>query len=156
MPPRSIPDWVLETLSALTLVASGAEIALRWNTLPTRIPTHFDAFGNPNGWGTKNSLLILLGATAVVAALLTAAETHQRLINIPVQIDRESPEVRRVLRSMVILMKAVLLAGFFWITDTTIRIATGTATSMGRAFLPLFLGAVFVPIICYTVKLKRF
>jgi hypothetical protein len=35
------------------------------------------------------------------------------------------------------------------------RTAMGEADGLGRAFLPVFLGGTFVPIIYYVVRLKR-
>ena len=76
-------------------------------------------------------LLVLIGITITVAILLTVAESYQRLINIPMRVDRDSPEVRRLLRSMVIAMKAVITVSFFWIADLTMRTAMGEASGLG-------------------------
>lgn len=154
-PRRSAIDWFFECVSATALVAAIADVASHWRALPERIPTHFGAAGNPNGWGGKDTLLLLLGATVAMAIVLTVAESYQRLINIPLGVDRDSPAVRRLLRSMVIVMKAVITVAFVWVSDLTMRTAMGEADGLGRAFLPVFLGGTFVPIIYYVVRLKR-
>jgi di/tricarboxylate transporter len=153
--PRSTLDWILEFVSAVALVAAAADVAMHWNMLPDRIPTHFGISGDPNGWGGKNMILVLLAVTLVMAITLTVAENYQRLINIPISMDRESPQVRRLLRSMVIVLKAVITLIFVWIVDLTMRTAMGEANGLGPAFLPVFLGATFVPMVYYLVKLKR-
>ena len=155
MPKRSGLDWLLEAVSAAAVVAASVKIAARWNTLPAKIPTHFAIDGQANGWGGRNSLLVLLGSTVVMFALLTIAERYQRLVNIPVKVDREAPEVKRLIRSLAIVIKAVLSAGFFWITHVTIGIAMRERTEMGGVFLPLFLAAVLLPVIYYTARLKK-
>jgi uncharacterized membrane protein len=154
-PRRSGVDWLLEAIGAASVAAAAAEIALRWNALPAKIPTHFGIDGQPNGWGGRNSLLVLLASTIVMFTLLSLAEKYQRLVNIPVKVDREAPEVKRLIRSLAIVIKAVLAAGFFWITHVTIGIATGNRIAMGRVFLPVFLAAVFVPVVYYSVRLKK-
>jgi uncharacterized membrane protein len=154
-PKRSGVDWLLEGIAAASVVAAAAEIVMRWNALPARIPTHFGMSGQANGWGGRNSLLVLLASTIVMFALLTAAEKYQRLVNIPVKVDRESPQVKRLIRSLAIAMKAVLSAGFFWITHVTVGIAMGERAAMGQVFLPVFLGAVSAPIVYYSVRLKK-
>jgi type IV secretory pathway VirB6-like protein len=154
-PKRSGVDWLLEGIAAAALVAAAWELAMRWNALPARIPTHFGIGGHANGWGGRNSLLTLLGATVAMFALLTAAEKYQRLVNIPIKVDREAPGVKRLIRSLAIAIKAVLSAGFFWITHVTIGIAMGERTAMGPVFLPLFLAAVLVPVFYYTARLKK-
>ena len=152
---RSAVDWFYEGVSAVALAGAIADVAMHWSILPQRIPVHFGAAGNPNGWGDKNMLLVHLATTVGVAILLTVAESYQRLINIPIGVDRDSPEVRRLLRSMVIVMKAAITVSFVWIMDLTIRTAVGEAHGLGRAFLPVFLGGIFAPMIFYIVKLKR-
>ncbi len=155
MPKRSLVDWLLEIVGAAAVIAAGAEIAMRWSALPAKIPTHFGINGQANGWGGRDSLLVLLASTVVMFALLTAAGKYQRLVNIPVKVDREAPEVKRVIRSLTIVIKAVLSAGFFGITNATIGIAMGERTAMGRFFLPVFLAAVAAPVIYYSVRLKK-
>lgn len=155
MPKRSGADWLLEGIAAAAVIAASAEIAMQWNALPARIPVHFGIHGEANGWGGRNSLLMLLGATVVMFVLLTIAETHQRLVNIPVRVNRDAPEAKRLIRSLAIAVKAVLSAGFFRISHVTIAIALGERSAMGSVFLPVFLIAVFVPGVYYTVRLKK-
>jgi uncharacterized membrane protein len=152
---RSTFDWFLEGLSGAALLAAIGDVALHWSILPQRIPTHFDAAGNPNGWGGKSMLLFLLATTVAVAIVLTAAEKYQRLINIPMSVDRDSPQARHLLRSMMIALKAVIVLIFFWIVDVTMRTALGEARGLGRAFLPLFLAGLLLPLVYYLTKLSR-
>lgn len=152
---RSIFDWVLEGVSAVALAAAGVDVAIGWNRMPSRIPVHFGAAGSPNAWGDRTMLLYLLAATVAMAVVLTIAESYQRLINIPMKVDRESPEVRRLLRSLVIAMKAVITVSSVWIIDLTMRTALGEANGLGRAFVPVFLAAVIAPIVYYLGRLAR-
>jgi uncharacterized membrane protein len=152
---RSALDWVFEIVSAGALLLAIGDVAMHWSMLPERIPIHFGAAGDPNGWGSKSMLLLLLATTVTMAILLTVAESRQRLINIPMNLDRDSPKVRRLLRSMVIVMKAVITVAFAWIVDLTMRTAVGEANGLGREFMPLFLGGVILPIVYYLVKLFR-
>jgi hypothetical protein len=152
---RSISDWALEGVSAVALVAACGDVAMHWSLLPARIPIHFGVAGSPNEWGDRTMLLLLLAATIVMAVVLTVAESYQRLINIPMKVDRESPEVRRLLRSLVIAMKAVITVSSVWIIDLTMRTAVGEANGLGWAFLPVFIAAVIAPIVYYLVRLVR-
>ncbi len=152
---RSALDWFFEGASVAALLASTWDLQNHWEALPARIATHFDARGHPNGFGGKDSLLFLYGITIAVAVGLTIAERYQRLINIPLRVDRESPAVRRLLRSMAIVLKAVILITFGWIAHVTMKTALGEASGLGRAFLPLFIGGTLAPVVYYIVKLKR-
>ncbi len=149
MQARSVVDWIGEGIAGVAIAFATGEVAVRWSSLPARIPTHFDASGQVNGWGGKEMLLLLVGSTILIGILLTVAETNQRLINIPISVDRESPEVRQILRSMVIAMKAVISLSFAWIVDGTIR-----GSGLGRAFLPVFLTTTLAPVIYFLLKLR--
>lgn len=151
---RSALDLVFEVASAVALLAAIADVGMHWSVLPDRIPVHFGAAGNPNAWGGKSMLLWLLATTVAMAILLTVAESYQRLINIPMNVDRDSPAVRRLLRSMVIAMKAAITVSFLWIVDSTMKTAVGAADGLGRAFLPVFAGAIGVPVVYCLVKLN--
>lgn len=152
---RSTLDWMLEGVSGLAVAVAIGDVAMHWSSLPARIPVHFGAAGSPNEWGGRNMLLFLLAATVAMAVLLTVAESYQRLINIPMKVDRDSPEVRRLLRSMAITMKAVITVSSVWIADLTMRTAVGEANGLGGAFLPVFVGGVLLPVVYYVVKLSR-
>jgi uncharacterized membrane protein len=152
---RSGLDWMLEGVSAIALVFAIGDVAMHWSMLPERIPVHFGAAGSPNGWGGRSMLLFLLATTVAMAVVLTVAERYQRLINIPMSVDRDSPVVRRLLRSMVIMLKAVMMLSFVWIVDLTMRTAVGEASGLGRGFLPVFVAGIVAPLIYYLVKLAR-
>jgi len=51
------------------------------------------------------------------------------------------------LRSLVIAMKAVVMASSVWIIDLTMRTAVGEANGLGRVFVSVFLVAVIVTIV---------
>jgi uncharacterized membrane protein len=157
MPPRrSALDWCLEAVSAVALLVAISDVAIHWSILPAKIPIHFGADGSPNGWGSKNSLIILLIATTSVAIVLTIAERYQRLINIPIEVDRDSPAIQILLRRMVIAIKAVITLTFVWIVDLTMRTAVGEAHGLGPMFLPVFTLGTLAPVIYYVFRLKRF
>ena len=152
---RSISDWALEGVSVAALVAAGGDVAMHWGLLPARIPVHFGVTGSANAWGDRRMLLFLLAATIAMAVVLTIAERYQRLINIPIKVDRESPEVRRLLRSLAIALKAVITVSSVWIIDLTMRTAVGEANGLGWAFAPVFLAGVTGPVVYYLVRLAR-
>jgi hypothetical protein len=94
--------------------------------------------------------------TAGMFLLLTACSYYPRLINLPISVDRESPEVRKLLLTMSLVLKASLLLTLGYINWAGINIALGRAQGLGTMFLPVFLAAAFGPIAFYTHKLRRY
>ena len=65
---------------------------------------------------------------------------YQRLINVPMAIDRDAPEVQRLLQSMSITLKVVLLFIFAYIEWAMVNTALGRSSALGKpSFQFLFL-----------------
>ena len=47
-------------------------------SLPSRIPVHFNAAGQPNGWGSPNTLWVLLGFQVLVTGLMLSMSAWGR------------------------------------------------------------------------------
>jgi uncharacterized membrane protein len=132
-----------------------AMVAVHWSQFPDRVPTHFSFSGKPNGWRGKGLLLVLPCVAAVVWVVITASQRYQRLINLPFTIDRDSPEVQSVLRSMMIAEKTAVALLFAWLMRGIVRTALGRADGIGQGFLPLALVLIVAPLIVYSVRLLR-
>jgi uncharacterized membrane protein len=128
-------------------------VAVHWPQFPDRVPTHFNFSGTPNGWRGKGLLLLLPSIAVVTWVVMTIAQRYQRLINIPFTIDRDSPEVQSVLRSMMIAEKTTMSLTFAWLMQGMVRTALGRAEGIGQGFVPLALALIVAPLIVYSAKL---
>ncbi len=100
--------------------------------------------------------MLVLPLTAVgLYILLTVTSRYQELINVPVAIDRDAPEVRQLLLSMSIMLKAVLLFVLAYIEWANVNTALGHSGGLGTLFLPISLAAVVLPLGFYLRKLRR-
>ncbi|NNE07108.1 MAG: DUF1648 domain-containing protein, partial [Gemmatimonadetes bacterium] len=76
-------------LGMLLLALGAGQLGLRYETLPTRMATHFDLLGNPNGWAPKGRLfvlhLVVLSATYVTFAglLVLSRRGGREYIKVP-------------------------------------------------------------------------
>jgi uncharacterized membrane protein len=153
--PRSRVQWFFEGLSLLLVIFMFAMVAVHWSQFPDRVPAHYGFSGKPNGWHGKVFLLILPGIAAVVWTVVTVAQRYPRLINIPFTIDRDSPEVQSLLRTMMVAEKTTMALLFAWLMHGMVRTALGRAEGIGQGFVPLALVLISAPIIVYSVKLLR-
>ena len=145
VPRRSAQDWLLETIAFAALVAMFAMVFGHWQRLPG-----FARRGN----GGSLSVMVLLNAG--VYLVLTLAARYQQLVSIPFEIDRERPEVKRLLLQMTIVLKTVLmvlLAGLLWMIVHT---HVGRMRTAGRGFLAVFLIAMLAPTLFYVRKLHQY
>lgn len=154
MPKRPVFDWVLEAFAVVALAMMCGMLDLHWKDLPAEVPMHFGISGEPDGWGSKSGMLLLPLTAVGLYTLLTLSSRYQRLINIPMAIDRDSPEVQRLLRGLSTTLKVVVLWVLAYLEWAGIETALGRAAGLGKLFLPIAMLALFSPLGLYLYKLR--
>ncbi|WP_405216017.1 DUF1648 domain-containing protein [Agrococcus sp. Ld7] len=123
----------LRILAILAVAAIAAWMLAQYPALPETVPTHFDAAGRPDGWGSKSSVLWLALVMAALTALLAWLSTKPRWANYPVQLTEQNAQrVYREGERMLVWMLwpiALLFAGLALLT-------VGSASAMVGAILP--------------------
>lgn len=140
----------LEVIALLVLVFPWAITA--WavfgpNPLPARIPTHFNAAGQPDGWGVPAMLWLLPVIATVIYLLMTLVARYPAAFHFPV---RTGPAARRQLETIALEMlswlKTEVVCLFAWIQFQTIRFARSGQGVLSSLFLPAVLVVVFATI----------
>jgi uncharacterized membrane protein len=154
MPRRSTSDWILEALAALLVLAIFANVAIHWEQLPDRVPSHYDASGHPNAWGIKSGIWVLPILALALYAFLTVLSGFAARFNMPLAVDRTDPEALRLLRRLVIVLKTVMLITLTYISWAAVNTSLGRARGLGPIFLPASLINIIVPA-WFLLKLNR-
>ena len=146
-------DWVIEFLGLSFLIILIAIPLFYYNQLPERIPTHFNAAGEPDGFGGKSSLFLLPATGFFMYVLFTVLEAFPHIYNFPVSITSENAEVQyRLATRLMRILKTVILIVFSFISWMSIRTAAGNAAGLGKMFLPVFMILTFGVVIIYLVQ----
>jgi uncharacterized membrane protein len=150
---RTPIDWVLEFVAfAFLLILIILPLAY-FKTLPETVPVHFNSAGQPDGYGSRSSLMLLPLIGAFMYLLMTILEAFPHIYNFPVEITPENAHIQyRIATRLIRILKKVILVLFSFISYQTIKTATGGAAGLGKAFLPLFLLLTFIPIVFYLVQ----
>lgn len=85
-------DWILKAVAFLCCAATAVIVAVRWNKLPDKIPTHFELNGEPNGFGGKKMLIVLLVVMVAITGLMYLSEMFPKMWNLPVKITDSNRE----------------------------------------------------------------
>jgi uncharacterized membrane protein len=150
---RTTIDWIIEVAGFSFLVVLIALPLIWYNKLPETIPVHFNAAGEPDGYGGRATLWILPVTGFFMWLLLTVIEAFPQIYNFPVKITPENIVTQyRMATRLIRILKAVILIIFSFISFQTIKTATGGASGLGKAFLPVFLLITFGVIIIYLVR----
>jgi uncharacterized membrane protein len=137
-------------LEAITLAALAMMAWITWRalhgpkSLPERIPTHFDAAGNPNGWGAASTLLFLPAVAVGIYLLITVVSRFPASFNYPVKVTEESrARLEALTLQMLAWLKLELACLFAWIQWFIIQSVRQGHGHLSPAFMMIFLVAVF-------------
>lgn len=152
---RKALEWI--AVVGLVLVLALTAYALYGpHPLTGRIATHFNASGQPNGWGTPAMLWFMPGVAVFIYALMTVVARFPASFNYPFRITpRTRPLLEALTMQMVAWLKAELMATFAWIQWGTIRSAQEGKLGLSSFFLPVVIGIVFGTIFAHFIAMRR-
>ena len=143
----------LELIPLFLLVFTLYLALSNYTTLPDTIPTHFNAQGIADDWGSKTTIFFILGLNALIYVLFTVlniwfaiAKNPRALINLPAKrkaalSDKQVEALRVTLNRYLFLLKIVTQGLFTYLLYITIEIAWERAHSLGVLFF-LFILAI--------------
>lgn len=144
-------DRAKNMAALLLLLGMGVFLLLSWQSLPERIPGHYNAAGVVDRWGGKREILFTPVMALVLYLFISWLERFPQAWNTGVKVTEENRErVYGALKSMIVTMKLLLVGVFSYLT---VYQATGMALPGG--FLPVFLLLLFGSTGYYLVKLNR-
>ena len=147
---------VVALLLLLFLFAVTAYAVAGPDPLPAKIPTHFNAAGQPDAWGTPAMLWMLPAIAAVVYLLMSLAARNPAAFHFPMRVR---PPARRRLEAIALAMiswiKVEVVCLMAWIQYETVAFARRGQGTLAPMFLPIVLGAVFATIAVHIGAMRR-
>ena len=149
---RSYPPQ-FELLPLFLLAVSVYLTLSAYPSLPDRVPTHFNFWSVPDGWGEKSSILALLVLNAfvyvlltVISVLLATVKEPRKLLNLlekrkATLTDAQAEELCIFLNRCLFALKVVVQGLMVYTIYITIEIALGRAEGLGDYWL-LFIMAI--------------
>jgi len=145
-------DWLLEAIALVGLGVLLGYVAYYYPQLPASIPTHFNAAGVADEYGTRTSILFLPVIALFIYVMMTLINLVPHTFNYPGKITpANAPRQYTLATRLVRYLKTLLVLLFFYISYSTTQVVINEASGLGRWFLPLFLSFLFIPIIVYMV-----
>lgn len=147
-------DKIFEAIAIISVLANAAIIAISLPGLPDIVPTHFDFYGVPNQYGSKNTLWITAAVSVFIYMLTGILSMFPESFNYPSQkIDKES-QYKLGAKLMRSLRASVLL--FITIVTFIILQSTKSGTAKGAFWLiALILLIISAHLIWFAVKWKK-
>ena len=139
-----IPKTVLEMMAniagysifAVTLVLT----VFTWDSLPERVPVHFNASGDADRYGTAFELLMLPLIGIVVGITMEALERHPEIHNYPIRLsDSNRREFYLNSRKILNLTKNMVFIIFSIVILEMLSVAINGTSLIGGWMLPAIL-----------------
>lgn len=152
--PLSSVELALEIIAMAGLIFILYVAAHFWSVLPQTIPTHFGSSGKPDGWGGKETLLILPTVAFLLIYLpMTILNRYPHTFNYLWPITPQNAQAQYYYARLLIgCLKAETVGLFGYISWQTVNTALGKAEGMGIWFLPVMLIIIFGTIAFYVRK----
>ncbi len=146
-------DKIVEVVGWFTLAILWILTLWNYGSLPETIPTHFNASGQPNDYGSKGTLLMLPIIATVLFFGMTILNKYPQAFNYPTHItDANALRQYTNVTKMVRYLKLAVVLIFLFIVFKTLKTVEGAAEGLGIWFLPLTFGLVFIPMIFFGVN----
>lgn len=146
-------DKLVDLLGWIILLALWGWTITHYSSLPGTIPTHFNAAGEADGFGSKVSIIALPVIASLLFMGLTVLNRYPHSFNYPTAITQDNAlRLYTLATRMLRYLKLVLVVVFGGIEFLTIQHATGKSAGLGAWFLPLTMVLIFLPLIYFVVK----
>lgn len=151
-----------KTFQAISLAAIAVLWWITWSALagsgplPQRIPTHFNAAGEPNAWGPPGTLWLLPVVASGLYLFISLVALFPAAFNFPVRVTPlNRPLLEAITLQMIACLKAELACLFLYIQGTILASVRSGRGTLSPVMVPLFLVAVFANIGWHLVALFR-
>lgn len=148
-------SFFLKLISFFLLLFIWVYSLVNFGKLPETIPVHYNLSGAADGFGSKNSLWLLIGISTLIFLFLIylSQNSKSQFLNIPQNL-KENPEVAGFI---VNILNVLAMSLFAVITFESMQNALGKADGLS-SLTDYLLGLIFVLIIgmmLYSWKLSR-
>lgn len=137
---------LFEFLAFLLVIYIWGFVILNFSDLPTNIPVHFGASGQPNGFGPKETIwsLPILSSGIFFLLLHLSRNPESRFLNLPKNVKASPKNTRFIVQSLNVIIQA-MVAG---IIHGSVLTAIGSAAGLNTTFMLTLIGVLFVTILC--------
>jgi uncharacterized membrane protein len=139
-----------KTLEIFGLAALAVLVWMTWdalqgvNRLPDRVPTHFDASGTPNAWGSPAGMLLLPVLAAALYLVMSIVVRFPDAFHYPVRVTAQNiARLQRVTLNMVAWLKMELTCLFAVLQWAFIQAARSGNGHLFPMILPVFIVVIF-------------
>jgi uncharacterized membrane protein len=150
--PRTFIENILDVGAVLLLVAGIGNLIMEWASIPRTVPVHFNGAGEPDGWGSKNNLWILIVIGTIMWIFLTVIEKFPHVYNYLFLTEENAERQYKNGRIMLNIIKNEVTLFFVYMSWVMINVAKGDSDGLGLWILPIFVIGITSTIAIFIVR----
>lgn len=141
----------LEILTLAVNAGTAIFLIVIWDSLPEKIPTHFNASGEIDGYGSPSSLIFIFVTMLLLSLMLFVITLFPNIWNMPGKItENNANKAYSYIRSMLVGQSLIIAATFAYMT-----IMSALQKPLGLWFTFVSLILTFGDIIFFIYKTAR-
>lgn len=151
-----------KTLEFVAIAALILLVTFTWNSLhgsnplPTSVPTHFSAGGQPDGWGPSSSLWFLPFVGAGLYVLITVVSFFPGSFSFPVRVTASNQaRIQNLALHMIAWLKAELVCLFLILQWWIVQSVRSGRSGLPPWLVPLALVGIFGTIALHIFAMFR-
>ena len=149
-------DQALETTGFLMVLILWGFTLFAYFNLPATIPTHFDALGNVNNYGSKATILFMAAFATLVFFGVTVLNKHPGIFNYARPVNKENTEQQyKYATRMLRFLKLTIVIVFILIILLTYLTTNYGIKEPGIWFVLLIAGLINIPTVYYIIRSIR-
>ncbi len=118
--------------------------------LPDTIPIHFNIKGEPDGFGSKNTIWVMPFIALGCFLLINFLNKSPHLLNIPVKITEENKEYQyRLISKSILVFNCITTIFLFYINLSIIKFVLGESVGMGTFSVIIYLVSIILGMAYY-------
>jgi uncharacterized membrane protein len=154
--PRDSTNTLIRIATLVVVIGMFLLAAFSYADLPDKIPVHFNAKGEADGYGPKSTIWILPILTAVMAIAMNFVSKIPHTYNFPSKITEENaPRMYAIASRMMVFLNFITAGIFAYILWGSIRKAQGQMEGLGSWFLITTLLGMGILLVYFTLQLSK-
>jgi uncharacterized membrane protein len=153
---KTLLERAAEIIAIGALAVTFSLLFYFWEKVPGRIPIHFGFAGEPDNWGDKSVLAVVVFVQIVIWLVMAYFTSRPWVYSLPLWLNEaERVKMRALIRQMLIFVNAEVMAILTFIIWTTINVAIGTGQSLSVKYMILFCTLILGTVIWFTIRIFR-
>lgn len=145
----------LNIAAVIAFIGALSFILINWSTLPESVPSHYNALGEADDWGSRGVIFVPLAIGVLIWVLFSILEKYPHLHNYPEINEKNVTHMYKNSMLMLNVIKNELMIIFSFSAINDVFVSKGKGSLIGAWEMPIVLGLIFGTIFVFLLRTNR-